>query len=94
MHDWLKDFPAFPLVATVAITVAAVLGTWQPPQARTAQGPPENQFLVQSPMGSWVSIGRPTAHLNGTVEFFDSFSGDRVQIDNGGVVIVPYRPDR
>jgi hypothetical protein len=94
MHRGQSKLPLLPLVLTVIISATAVVSVWSLKSLPHERVEARNEFLIESPMGRWISDGQPSAHLNGTVVFRESHTGDRIQIDNGGVVITPYRERR
>jgi hypothetical protein len=80
-----------PLVITALLSVAAPIAYYtllddspRAPQSRRA-----NVYLIESPMGKWTAVEKPSLHWNGMVSFRDADSGMKITIDDGGVVIRP-----
>lgn len=86
----LRELPLTPILITIVVTALAVVA-WDAYVFSNPGVPQTTRFKIESPMGTWISDGRPNTRLNGTVVFRELHSGDEIQIDNGGVVISPYR---
>jgi hypothetical protein len=80
-----------PLVLTALLSIAApiVYHTFLADTPGAARSHRSSLYLVESPMGQWTAVNKPSLHWNGMVSFRDAESGMKITIDDGGVVIRP-----
>ena len=80
-----------PMVITAVLSIAAPIlyHTFLADTPRTTPFFRANLYLVESPMGNWTAVDKPSLHWNGMVSFRDAESGMKITIDDGGVVIRP-----
>ena len=80
-----------PIVVTALLSIAApvVYHSFLADGPGAARVQRADLYLVESPMGTWTAVERPSLHWNGMVSFRDAESGSKITIDDGGVVIRP-----